>query len=312
MCFGGLMLLLSLFMTLGCERPYGQAMPNDDAGALLMIELDVTNVGEELFPDGPTLQEEEWHPRMHPPGSLLVDSREQYWMVTSWSERRLVRSEDDLEEDGLRQNEAIFMSEVEEDCIWANPSEVWQPETSSWRPFFGPFEDEGLYMVDWEVGTRRSASAETIFSYGFSIDWVDGYDGPTDSWEALEEQDEPLRFRNGTFVRTDDGSYFLLLQGVAHPFESVRLLLEAGYRYVFLQEMSLTKLTEQASIGPPLTRAFFSVCPARNPAGHGDFDEDGTPFQFDCDDLDESRHPGATDSCDEVDQDCDGVIDEDC
>lgn len=44
----------------------------------------------------------------------------------------------------------------------------------------------------------------------------------------------------------------------------------------------------------------------------GDADGDGYPAGIDCDDMDPSVHPGATEVCDMRDNDCDGAIDEGC
>ncbi len=42
-----------------------------------------------------------------------------------------------------------------------------------------------------------------------------------------------------------------------------------------------------------------------------DRDGDGAPEGMDCDDMNPARHPGATESCDNVDEDCDASVDED-
>ncbi len=48
-----------------------------------------------------------------------------------------------------------------------------------------------------------------------------------------------------------------------------------------------------------------------SPAGPVDADGDGFIEGEDCDDTDPNVHPGATETCDGVDQDCDGTVDED-
>jgi MYXO-CTERM domain-containing protein len=71
---------------------------------------------------------------------------------------------------------------------------------------------------------------------------------------------------------------------------------------------------DEDGIYGPQTEGALRRSPAGGFATDGcavDRDGDGSPEGVDCDDANPARHPGATESCDAVDEDCDTRIDED-
>jgi len=64
----------------------------------------------------------------------------------------------------------------------------------------------------------------------------------------------------------------------------------------------------------PFTLAELQSLEARVAAleGEPDADGDGWPASVDCDDADSAVYPGAVELCDGRDNDCDGLVDEDC
>jgi formylglycine-generating enzyme required for sulfatase activity len=63
-----------------------------------------------------------------------------------------------------------------------------------------------------------------------------------------------------------------------------------------------------AAIVGPLVLVVAACAPAGPPCSETDLDQDGAHACVDCDDTDASVHPGATESCDAVDSDCDGDL----
>lgn len=254
-----------------------------------------------------------WKPRAHPPGTLLVDSERELWMVVNWLERRPVAGSDTLAEVGLSRNDAIQMSSEEERCLVPVPDdEYWYPEIMTWKPKIGFRDDDGLYVLNHERGLRRRTSLEAIESHGYYADWLERFNDDVHAWNAFEEVDPPLSFRDGTVVRTENGTYFMQ-NNEAHPFVPPELVVQAGYRERSVTYLPHSRLEELARIGDPFTREIFSICPADEPiAERNDHDSDGAPFHLDCDDEDSSRHPGALELCNAIDDNCDGLLDEAC
>ncbi|MEK7473522.1 MAG: hypothetical protein AAB668_02230 [Patescibacteria group bacterium] len=207
-----------------------------------------------------------WRPRLHPPGTMLVDHSRDLWMVVTGLERRSIAGDDVLGEAGLSDHNAIRMSPDEERCVVpVADDEYWYPENGAWRPFYGPHEDDGLYLVDWEHRTRRPASIETLYSWGYSASRLDDYDGDMDEWDALSVLEEPLRFRDGTIARTEIATYYLLY-GRAYIFVPQTLAEEAGYRLEDMLDIREALLRTLARVTTAFTRDYFDLCPAEGEA----------------------------------------------
>lgn len=314
--------LVLLYLTVGCTRPYpvqgeeerpDAAQSERDAGISRdKPEVDIV-IGREPNLEPSRDHVEVWHPSIHPPGTVLRDDEDELWIVTSWLERAHVRDRDFLFEIGVESHASVLrMTNEEERCLPVRDGAQWRPPNESWQAVYGPHEDEHLYLLDWEAMTRRRASPEVLESWGYDPDWLDQYDGRMSVWRAFEDIDSVLPFRDGTLIRTEDGVHFMY-DGLAHPFIPEMLAEQAGYAERTFVEMMHERLEDLVRFGEVLTRESFTRCPADGLLSErNDRDGDGAPFHRDCDDFNPERFPEAVELCDGSDQDCDGLIDEDC
>jgi len=322
MCFGGVIVIISLLMTLGCSRRVAvdanPSMPEtcrsipDGGVSFINSEVDVM-IGREPRLEPPRDRVEVWRPSSHPPGTVLRDGEDELWIVTSWLERAHVRNRDFLYEIGVESDASIiFMTAEEERCLPTRDGVTWRPPNESWQAVYGPYEDEHLYLIDWETMTRVRANPEALESWGYDPSWLDQYDGRMSVWHAFEDLDSALPFRDGTLIRTEDSVHFMY-EGLAHPFVPEELAEHAGYAEGTFVEMTHERLEDLVRFGGVLTSESFSRCPADGLlTERNDRDRDGAPFHIDCDDFNPERFPEAIELCDGSDQDCDELIDESC
>ena len=258
--------------------------------------------GRRLAPP-PTMQV---RPTAHPPGTLLRDATDRYWVVARWPDREeIVTSMRDLTHYDLR--EAIPLSAEEARCLRAS-TRVWFSRFL-WRLTRLPNGD--LWYTNEAQGYRRRARPAVIAAWRDSVDRAELFPG---TFETLE-----VRFRDLGPMPPPDGAifvnqerYFYFVDSVLHPFESRTLAEQVGYTLTSATPVSLPDLAELGSFGEVYTASHFQVCPlaAANLRRTEDHDHDGAPFFEDCDDDDARRHPGHTELCDGIDNDCDLVVDD--
>lgn len=245
------------------------------------------------------------HPLAHPPGTLLRDVANRYWVVARWPDREeIVESMIDLAHYELR--EAIPLSAEEARCL--------RPSTRVWHARFlwrlTRLSNGELWYVNEAQRYRRRARRAVVDAWRERELIADRFDGTRESFEA--------RFRDIGFMPPPDGAIFVnqgrylyFAEGKLYPFASRELAEQVGYTLSSATPATMSELAELGDVGETLTASSFQVCPLASAQLRSteDHDEDGIPFFQDCDDDDARRHPGHVELCDGVDNDCDLVVD---
>lgn len=203
-----------------------------------------------------------WRPRSHPPGTLLIDRYRDLWMVETWPERRIIPGTEVLEEAGLGHLDPIRMTIEEEACLTiVDDDDYWYPEIVNWQPFFGPNEEEEVYVVDRIRHLRRETFIEALVSYGIRPSDVRPFDEGPEAWDSFRDMEPRLSFRDGSVVRTELATYYMLY-GRAYAFQPQSLAEDAGYRAEGMMHLMEARLRQLARATTAFTRETFDMCPA--------------------------------------------------
>lgn len=298
LCLGGVLFVLCSFFSLGCVLTGDE----QDGAFGPMLPGDLYNMRPGPWDERPLPG---WHPRTHPPGSLLMDHSGDYWMADNWLERVPV-SGDALEQAGISEASAIRMTRTEETCLVAVEPYWWgRAVGDDWLPTLGP--DGGTWFVEYDFAMKRRADAETLRSWGYG-ERLTPFNGTDEAWRVFREV-EPLPYRDGYMLRTEIGiSYFV--RGERWLFASEMLAREAGYDVEDIQAVDEAQLADHPLVGT-FTREAFGICPAETPLGEmTDRDGDGSTTERDCDDDDPAVGEGFPERCDGLDNDCNGITDD--
>lgn len=249
----------------------------------------------------------------HPMGTLLRDSRGGYWMVSMWPEREPVTL-DVLLAQHRSPEEAILMSEAEERCLRA-VDRLWHSDEEGLdlvRVLRAGVED--FYYLDRLRHYRWHVSRFVVHARRDDLAPVPLFEGTVAELEAQYGLAGESLPPDGLLFRADDGRLYFYAQFEARPFASDELASAVGYRLASAIDLPLREIAMRVHVGLPLTRADFLVCPLAefNAETDQDLDMDGSPRGEDCDDLDPRRAPTLDETCDGIDNNCDGLVDNNC
>ncbi|MCC7522454.1 hypothetical protein IT407_01460 [Candidatus Uhrbacteria bacterium] len=260
-------LLMFMFLLSGClldRAPLGPPLPTSDAGSFPSVHFNpeppVLDRG--LLPPDADEGPAPW-PRTYLVGSLLVDHEDQLWMVVDDGIRMPVSGDDTLGYISLDESDAVRMTLEAERCL-TPVEDYWGPDNFNWWPVYGPHEgDEGPFILDSVLGTRRPVSIEALESWGYYWRWMDSFDGGEDEWAMYAFDERPIPIRDGTLVHTEYGFYYVV-RGRSFYFSPTELVAEAGYHPESALWMRDRRLRELAPASTSLTRESFDYCPAEH------------------------------------------------
>lgn len=241
----------------------------------------------------------------HVSGTLLRDRDGAYWMVDRWPDRRPMLDRF-FEGSHVRREDAIPLSAEEARCLRPTTA-LWYPRTL-WRLVRLP--TGSFWYLNQAERLARMARPAVMASWRDTPDRAELFDGTLQDLETRYRVMGPMPPPNGALFRTAE-HVAIFSDEKLHLFESVALARAVGYPLDQAVATSEDTLQEMAPFGEVLTPSTFLVCPlaAAQLRQTEDHDGDGVPFFQDCDDDNPRRHPGHTEICDGIDNDCDLIVD---
>lgn len=245
-------------------------------------------------------------PRTHLPGTFLRDHYGRYWMVMAWPERAPIAPGEVLRAH-LDRDAAVPMASIEELCL-RDRGQPWHGR-EGWELVRLP--DAHYWYVDRPRQLRREATMSVIRSWNDDPSAAAAWNGTADELDLRYRDLGPMDLADGTLIRSG-GTLYYFMAGKAYPFASEELARAAGYPLAKAVEMPPSELWLHGEVGLPLTADVFLTCPmaAANARRDDDADGDGANRAIDCDDHNPARAPHLMETCDGVDNNCDGVADE--